>query len=75
LQSILLQRAMACEVSVASLWMFGDLLRGSCWVRHGIASYKQGDHYGLSGIGTLQQMWEPALPAMRRAGGARSGER
>ncbi|OLS63698.1 hypothetical protein PSEMO_12650 [Pseudomonas putida] len=68
----LLQRAMACEISFASLWMFGDVSRGGCWVRRGIASYKQGDHYGLSGIGTLQQMWEPALPAMRRAGGARS---
>jgi|GEM_PF-3689104 len=29
-------------------------------------------NYGLTDIGTLQQMWEPALPAMRRAGGARS---
>ena len=56
----LLQRAMACEISFASLWMFGDVSRGGCWVRRGIASYKQGDHYGLSGIGTLQQMWELA---------------
>ncbi|MDD1015644.1 5'-nucleotidase, partial [Pseudomonas sp. TNT2022 ID1025] len=29
----------------------------------------------LTGHGTLQQMWGPALPAMRRVGGARSQER
>jgi len=29
-------------------------------------------NYGLSGHGTLQQMWERACPAKRRAGGARS---
>ena len=29
------------------------------------------NNYGLSGHGTLQQMWERACPAKRRAGGAR----
>ncbi len=38
-------------------------------------SYKQGWQPWPDRFGTLQQMWERACPAMRRAGGARSYRR
>ncbi|MDD1041794.1 hypothetical protein M5G13_27330, partial [Pseudomonas sp. TNT2022 ID609] len=37
--------------------------------------YTKATHAAPPAHGTLQQMWEPVLPAMRRAGGARSQER
>ena len=38
-------------------------------------SCTKADNHGLAGMATLQQMWERACPAKRRAGGARSPRR
>ena len=71
----LLQRAMACGIWVASPLCLA-IYRGEAVGLDSIARRtNKVNNHGLTGIGTLQQMWEPALPAMRRAGGARSKER
>ncbi|MFD2646120.1 hypothetical protein, partial [Pseudomonas japonica] len=56
-----------------SAFVFSAMHRGEAVGLDSVSSRtNKAVNHGLSGIGTLQKMWERALPAMRRADGARS---